>query len=141
MLCLGGVPLSLPADPSLTSSNVLAALETVSVDIMEGVLQTPIPKESQLRTKCADLRLALVNTYLQTHPCASWAHMAGRCLWWEEKLAFCELIKRVKHDKGMEVGENSFMAGFHIMLGVTLTLLIGSLGQWWHLKAIVIKEK
>ena len=91
-----------PADPSLTSSNVLAALETVGV--VEDILETPDPKKSQLKAQHAnvrDRRVALVKYYLQTHPRASWEHLAGMCLWAEEESALSEMKKRVQPSEGI----------------------------------------
>ena len=96
-----------PADPSLTPSSVSAALETVKdVERVEYILETPHPKRSQPGAQHAnerDQRAALAEYYLQTHPLASWEHLAGKCLFEEEEYALQEMKKGLQPDEGMEI--------------------------------------
>ena len=84
-----------------------AALETVKILlVLESILEIPRPKRSQLRAQHAnerDQRVAMVEYYLQTHPLASWEHLAGECLGLEEESALQEVKKGVQPSEGMEI--------------------------------------
>ena len=95
-----------PVDPSLTSSSVLAALETVhDLDDVEGILVVNVYDVSdRLRAQHAndaDYRTALVEHYLKTSPYTSWGHLGGGCLYWEEESALSVCQRNVQHDEGM----------------------------------------
>ena len=98
MLCVC-VDLSLPADPSLTCRNVLSVLERVrNVSCVGGdIFHTPWMK---LRKQDPDDSQCRIEYYLQTHPCASWSHVAGGCLRKEEDSALQAAKEWLKPDKG-----------------------------------------
>ena len=86
---------AIPADHSLTVSRILAAVETVEGQRLEDVLEVPDPKSEELRkqsTTDEDYKHGLATYYIHIHPRASWAHIGGVLLWWEEE----EALKRVK---------------------------------------------
>ena len=68
------------------------------------ILETPDPKWEELRRQHPDhsqLRTALVEYYLKTHPQASWGHIAGECLYRGKDSALQAAKEWIKHDKGM----------------------------------------
>ena len=70
------------------------------------ILGTPDPKWVELRVQHRDdsqLRTALVEYYLKTHPRASWGHIAGECLYYGKDSALQAAKEWIKHDKGMGV--------------------------------------
>ena len=102
-----------PPDPSLTSRSLLAALDTVKnvktvsdyydADYLEVVLEIPPPKWQEMRTRCVEedtYRGELVHYYLGTHPQASWNHLAGTLLKWEQYSTLEKVKGKVKADKG-----------------------------------------
>ena len=98
------INLSLHADPSLTCRNVLAVLE--GVHDVRKILDTPPSKWEELRAEHpvdSQFRTALVQYYLQTHPCPSWGHIAGGCLYNEKDSALQAAKEWLKPDKGMGV--------------------------------------
>ena len=109
-VCLiwGNRSVCVPPDPSLTSRSLLAALDTVKSvkidsDDLEYVLEIPSPKREEMSTRCVEedtYRGELVHYYLGTHPQASWNHLAGTLLYWEEHSALEKVKGKVKADKG-----------------------------------------
>ncbi len=81
----------------MTSSSVLAALESVPDDDVEYILDTPWTKRGLSRT-------AKVDYYLHTSPVATWERLAGRCLY-EDQDSAAKLIMRgrPKPEEGMEI--------------------------------------
>ena len=101
-------------DPSLTSHNLLAALDTVGnakdiseIDIFKGdleiVLQTPTPKSRKMRSQHsseADYRSQLIEYYIKCHECAGWNHLAGKLLYFEQHDALEKVKGNITADKG-----------------------------------------
>ena len=115
-LIWGNRSVCVPPDHSLTSHSLLAALDTVEnaetdlyyfdgcgYDHLEAVLDIPFPKWEEMRYRCVEedtYRGELVHYYLGTHPQASWNHLAGRLLLFEENRALEKVKGKVKADKG-----------------------------------------
>ena len=112
-VCLiwGNRSVCVPPDPSLTSRSLLAALDTVK-DIntdsyydndLENVLEISSPKWVEMSKRCVEedtYRGELVHYYLGTHPQASWNHLAGSLLEWQQHSALEKVKGKVKADKG-----------------------------------------
>ena len=96
-----------PADPSLTVSRILAAVETVKGERLEDVLIIPRRKRVELRkqsTTDEDYKRGLATYYLHTHPRASWAHIGGELLYYEEEEALERVKKHIVPEQGMHAG-------------------------------------
>ena len=94
-----------PPDASLTTRNVLAALRTVhDAEILRLVLGVPGRFVMKLRQQLAsseEEREALVNYFLQTHPCASWESLGGELLYWQYAEDVVRQVKsHIKPDEG-----------------------------------------
>ena len=101
-------------DPSLTSHNLLAALDTVGnaediseIDNFKGdleiVLETPTPKSREMKSQHsseADYRSQLIEYYIKCHECAGWNHLTGKLLFWEQHNALEKVKGNVTADKG-----------------------------------------
>jgi len=103
------VPISSPhADPSFTPSSVSSLLHTLSTyDIIVGslgdVLWVPGDVEEELKRKYPEeetQRQEMVKYYINTHPDASWAHIAGQLLWYGHTTLSDELKNKVKEENG-----------------------------------------
>ena len=76
------------------------------MDDVRVILDTPNAKWEELRAQHPDdsqCRTALVEYYLKTHPCVSWQHIAGRCLYWEEDSALRAAKGWITPDNGMGI--------------------------------------
>ena len=96
----------IPVDPSLTSSSVLTALETVhDLYHVKGILGVRgYAVSNRLRAQHAndaDYRTALVEHYLKTSPYTSWRHLGGCCLYEGEESALSVCQRNMQHDEGM----------------------------------------
>lgn len=98
---------ALPTDPSLTCSSVLAAVETVeSWMLAEYVLEIQLYKRQDLEHRHPnddDYRRGCVQYYLDTSPCASWEHIAGHLLFWEEGTALDKLKRHLQPKQGTQL--------------------------------------
>ena len=97
---------NIPADPSLTSSRVLAAVESLSGVKLANAFMVPSPKREEHKEQSAtkeDYKHATVTYYLSTYPSASWAHIGGRLLRYEEKKALRIVKEYIVPDQGTYV--------------------------------------
>ena len=98
---------SFPADPSLTSSSVLATLKTVhNLGHVWLILGVSVCKRDQLRMQHVnddDYRAALVEHYLKTSPYTSWGYLGGKCQCKGEKFALYVCQRNMQHDEGMGI--------------------------------------
>ena len=91
------------ADPSLTSSSVLAAVEGVSAGRLADVLEIPDYKRRELREQFPDdedYKMKIVNFYRNLSPTSSWGHLAGQLLYWGEDAALQRARSLYKPDPG-----------------------------------------
>ena len=109
-------------DPSLTSHNLLAALDTVEnaediseIDTFKGdleiVLETPIPKRREMRSQHsseADYRYQLMEYYLKCHECPGWNHLAGRLLCSKHHNALDKVKGNITANKGKCVVDDTY---------------------------------
>ena len=95
--------LCFPSDASLTLPKVLAAVRTVSVVRLGGVLRVPRTKQDEVQQQSAsdeERREGLVKYYMDTHPNASWEHLGGKLLYWGENAAMEEVKVHIKSTEG-----------------------------------------
>ena len=95
--------LSFPSDPSLTCSNVQAALRTVDEERLDKfILKGPRPMKKELKEQSVDdnYRDQLITPYLQSSPFASWDHLAGQVLRLEERAALEEVRQFLQPEEG-----------------------------------------
>ena len=95
--------LCFPSDASLTLPKVLAAVRTVNVGILEGVLGVPRTKQDEVEQQSAsaeERREGLVKYYMDTHPNASWEGLGGRLLYVQEEAAMEEVKVHIKPTEG-----------------------------------------
>ena len=75
------------------------------------ILEIPQLEMSSQCTKEGDLRKKLIEYYITITPWASWNHLAGKLLYWEQHRALEKVKGNVKVDKGTCVyllGENNY---------------------------------
>ena len=100
-------------DPSLTSHNLLATLDTVDaediseIDNFKGdleiVLEIPTPKSREMKSQHsseADYRSQLIEYYIKCHECAGWNHLTGKLLYLEQHNALEKVKGNVTADEG-----------------------------------------
>ena len=95
--------LCFPSDASLTLSKVLAAVRTVRVWRLEGVLEVPGTKCDEVEQRSAsdeERREGLVKYYVDASPYASWEHMGGALLHWGEDAAMEKVKVHIKPTEG-----------------------------------------
>jgi hypothetical protein len=87
--------------------NVLAALRSVEVWRLGGVLDVPATKREELKGQSAndeEWRERMVQYFLQTHPQAGWVWLGGRLLRWKYAAAVEEVKVHIVPEEGMYVG-------------------------------------
>ena len=70
---------------------------------LENVFEIPEPKWREMRSQYVEedtYRGELVHYYLGTHPQASWNHLAGTLLYYDQNSALVKVEGKVKADKG-----------------------------------------
>ena len=82
-------------DPSLTSHNLLSALDTVGDDDLDDVLEMPRPMRREMKS-----REEKIKYYMDTHPNTGWNHLAGSLLCEEQQTALKKVKGNVTADKG-----------------------------------------
>ena len=82
-------------DPSLTSHSLLAALDTVGDNYLDGVLNIPQGKSREMKS-----REEKIKYYINFHPNAGWNHLAGKLLSWEPQTALKKVKGNITADKG-----------------------------------------
>ena len=92
--------LCFPSDASLTLPNVLAAVRRVDAVILGYVLNIPVTMVRQQSASAEERREGLVKYYMDTSPNASWAHMGGRLLLYEEEAAMEKVKVHIKPTQG-----------------------------------------
>ena len=95
--------LCFPSDASLTLPKVLAAVRTVDVGILEGVLRVPLTERYEVEQQSAsaeERREGLVKYYMDTHPNASWEGLGGGLLYVKEEAAMEEVKVHIKPTEG-----------------------------------------
>ena len=81
-------------DPSFTSHSLLAALDTVDMNL-RYILQTPLGKRREMKSHDETIKL-----YRDFHPNAGWNHLAGTLLYQEQQTALKKVKGNVTADKG-----------------------------------------
>ena len=87
-------------DPSLTSHSLLAALDTVGANDLDGVLEIPWGKRRSHEEK--------IKFYIDFHPNAGWNHLAGKILHEEQHSALEKMKGNVTADKGKCVVDDTY---------------------------------
>ena len=87
-------------DPSLTSHSLLAALETVGDNYLDGVLDIPQREMKSREEK--------IKYYINFHPNAGWNHLAGTILYEEQHSALEKMKGNVTADKGKCVVDDTY---------------------------------
>ena len=95
-----------PSDPSLTSSNVQAALRSVREETLGDVLRVPHSKKKELKEHVqvqsaeGDYVERLIMHYLQSSPRASWEDIAGELLYHRSDTALQEVKQFLQLEEG-----------------------------------------
>ena len=90
-------------DPSLTSHSLLAALDTVGDNDLDGVLEIPRGKRKEMKSREEKIKF-----YIDFHPNAGWNHLAGTILYEEQHSALEKMKGNVTTDKGKCVVDDTY---------------------------------
>lgn len=94
----------LHADPSLTIDTIQAAVEAVKSGDLATVLEVPDHKMRELKKwsiNDKNIKRGLVTYYINIHPSASWAHIGGKLLFKNEKVALDKVKDNIVSEQGM----------------------------------------
>ena len=85
---------------------MLAAVKTVEGEKLAEALDVPFPKREELKkqsTTDEDFKHGLATYFLGTHPFASWAHIGGALLCWEEEEALEGVKAHIVPEQGTQL--------------------------------------